>query len=309
MITNFSTTLAQIEIRHLRYFMAVAQHLHFRKAAASLFISQPGLSRQIKDLEATLGAALFERDTRQVRLTAAGVFYRKEVGFLLQELERSSIQVKQVAAGLLAEIKIGFLGSAMQTVIPEMLVQLKLQFSTIKTSLEELSNLAQIKGVIEQRLDIGFVRVQQVSDSLGIHSVHEDSFSLVVPKDHFLNEENFTSLRQCMESPFILFDPAYSPPYFNTIMSLFEQAGFSPKQSHKSVHAQTIFTLVAQNLGLAIVPASLQKGFDMGVRFIALDQLEQRAILSVIWNKQSRNKALVHCLEVLGVPLDKINIL
>jgi len=294
--------LAQIEFRHLRYFMAVASHLHFRKAAEALYISQPGLSRQIKGLETALGVALFKRDTRQVQLTQAGVFYKEEVAFLLQTFERSSRQLKQVAAGVLAEIKIGFLGSAMQTVIPKMLVQLKSEYPNIKTSLEELSNLAQIEGVLAERLDIGFVRLSQLPSSLAMYPVHEDSFSLVVPENHVLNQENFSSLAQCKDSAFILFDPSYSPQYYANIMSLFETAGFTPKESHKSVHAQTIFTLVAEGLGLAVVPSSLQRGFSMGLRFISLEKMDQRAVLSLIWNKKSRNKALLHCLDVLGVP-------
>ena len=98
------------------------------------------------------------------------------------------------------------------------------------------------------------------------------------------------------------FDATYSPQYFANIMSLFEEAGFSPKTSHKSVHAQTIFTLVEKGLGLAIVPTALQKGFRMKVRFISLEHMKQRAVLSLIWHKNSRNKALSHCLDVLKVP-------
>lgn len=298
----FSKKFKGVELRHLRYFMAVAKTLHFKKAAERLFISQPGLSRQIKDLESRLGTPLFERDTRQVSLTPAGEYFIIEVDKIFRELYRASIQLQQVATGVLAEVKIGFLGSAMQTVLPNMLLDLKVQFPKINSSLEELSNQAQLNAVLAHRLDMGFVRVQQVSKPLEMYPVHTDSFSLVVPESHPLTPATFTSLTQCMEAPFILFDPIYSPHYFTTIMSLFKQAGFMPKQSHKSVHAQTIFTLVAQNLGLAIVPASLQKGFDMGVRFIPLNQMPQRAVLSVVWNKESRNKALDHCLAILGVP-------
>lgn len=292
----------QIELRQLRYFLEVANQLHFRKAAASLLISQPALSRQIKQLEENVGVLLFERDSRKVQLTEAGCFYRDEVRLILQELDRSNRLIKQLAAGVRAEIKVGFLGSAMQTVIPEMLLQLESQHPHIKTSLEELSNIAQIEGVLSQRLDLGFVRLTPLSDHLGMYPLHQDSFSLVVPEDHVLNETNFNSLSQCKDHPFILFDATYSPQYFANIMSLFEEAGFSPKTSHKSVHAQTIFTLVEKGLGLAIVPTALQKGFRMKVRFISLEHMKQRAVLSLIWHKNSRNKALSHCLDVLKVP-------
>ncbi|MCW1953971.1 MAG: LysR substrate-binding domain-containing protein [Flavobacteriia bacterium] len=293
----------QIELRQLRYFLELANQLHFRKAAASLLISQPALSRQIKQLEILVGVLLFERDSRKVQLTEAGRFYQSEVTLILQEIDKSHRLLKQLAAGVRAEIKVGFLGSAMQTVIPEMLLELESGFPEIKTSLEELSNIAQIEGVLSQRLDLGFVRLTQVSEHLGMYPLHQDSFSLVVPQDHFLNESNFHSLAQCKDQPFILFDASYSPQYYANIMSLFEEAGFIPKTSHKSVHAQTIFTLVAKGLGLAIVPTALQKGFQMKLRFISLEHMKQRAVLSLIWNKKSRNKGLSHCLDVLNVPV------
>ena len=288
-----------MEFRHLRYFLAVAEELHFRKAAEKLFISQPGLSRQIRQLEEALHTPLFFRDKKKVRLTRAGEYLKGEAEFVLNHLETVARQVTLVGAGQYGEVRIGFLGSAMQGVIPSLLVRLKAYFPGINTSLEELSNSAQVNALLKDRLDLGFVRLGRVPESLHIRPVFEDTFSVVLPENHAVNADNFRSIKQLEKENFILFSQDYSPHYFDTVMSICEEAGFIPKVSHKSVHAQTIFRLVENFLGIAIVPTSLQQGFRMKVKFIPLDHIPQRAVLSVVWKKEHRNRGLDHCISLL----------
>ena len=289
----------QLELRHFRYFLAVAEELHYRKAAEKLFISQPGLSRQIKQMEEILGTPLFVRDKKKVALTAAGVYLKGEVEFILNHLELTRKQVKTISHGNLGEVRIGFLGSAMQVVIPKLLLQLKKSASGIKTSLEELSNRAQVDAIIKDKLDIGFVRLARVPKGVEIAPVYEDTFSVVLPINHQLTSRSFKSMGQLKEEDFVLFAQEYSPLYYDTVMSICEDAGFSPKVSHKSVHAQTIFKLVENSLGIAIVPTSLQHGFQMDVKFIELKKIPQKAVLSVIWKEDNRNPALQNCMDLV----------
>lgn len=293
------TVSYQLELRHFNYFLAVADELHYRKAAEKLFISQPGLSRQIKQMEEILETQLFVRDKKNVALTPAGVYLKAEVEFIINHLEITKKQLKLVSEGNFGEIRIGFLGSAMQTVVPELLLKLREKYPQIKTSLEELSNNAQVNAVLKDKLDIGFVRLARVPEGLGMKTVLEDSFSVVLPKNHPIDIENFKSVHQFKDEDFILFSQDYSPLYFDTVMSICEDAGFTPKVSHKSVHAQTIFKLVENSLGIAIVPTSLQYGFDMGVKFIELKKIKQRAELAVIWKKDNRNPTIKHCLNLV----------
>ncbi len=289
----------QIELRHLHYFLAVAEELHFRRAAEKLFISQPGLSTQIKRLEEVLQTPLFLRDKKRVRLTAAGVYLKGEVEFLLNHLEQTKKQLKQIGAGHLGELRIGFLGSAMQRVIPKLLVRLKERHPNVHTTLEELSNNAQVSALLRDRLDIGFVRLKRVPNPLELHPVFEDTFSVVLPKDHKVRFTSFKNMSSFANEDFILFSQEYSPLYFDTVVSICEDAGFTPKVSHKSVHAHTIFKLVENGLGIAIVPTALQHGFDMEVRFIELKKVPQRAVLSVVWKADNRNPVLKPCLDLL----------
>ncbi|MEM9647284.1 MAG: LysR family transcriptional regulator [Bacteroidota bacterium] len=292
----------QIELRHFVYFLAVAEELHFRKAAEKLFISQPGLSTQIKQMEELLGTQLFVRDKKKVRLTSAGEFLKNEVKFILNHLEQTKKQLKLIDQGRMGEVRIGFLGSAMQNVVPNLLLDLKQEFPLIHTSLEELSNRAQIRDILHDQLDLGFVRLSRVPKGLKLRPVYEDTFSLVLPEDHPLDAHAFKNIRQVSEDDFILFSQDYSPLYYDTVISICEDGGFSPKVSHKSVHAQTIFKLVENKLGIAIVPTALQDGFQMKVKFIELKRIKQRAVLSMVWKEDNRNPALKNCMDLLLKP-------
>lgn len=289
----------QIELRHLRYFKAVAEHLNFHRAARDLAISQPGLSRQIAQLEFHLGTVLLERDRRSVALTAAGRYLHEQLVPQLNRLAGTYEQTRRIGAGRAGEIRIGFLGSAMQAVIPELLLDLKEAHPELHTSLEERSNQEQVRALMEESLDLGFVRLTDLPPELDSCAVVRETFSLVVPEGHPLAAPKFKSVAQLAKEAFILFSPEYSPDYYRTVLSICEDAGFHPRISHKSVHAHTIFKLVEAGLGVAIVPTSLQHGFRLGVRFIELDQVRQRAVLTAVWKREHQNRALDHCIEYL----------
>jgi DNA-binding transcriptional LysR family regulator len=289
----------KIELRHLEYFRAVAEELNFRKAAERLFISQPGLSRQIKQMEEILEVELFYRTKRSVVLTAAGEFLKGEVDYIFNHLELTTQQIKKIAVGKIGELRIGFLGSAAHQVIPDLLVRLSKEFPGIQTNLEELNNHLQVEMLEKDKLDLGFVRLARVPDGLTMKAVHRDTFSLVLPIGHPIDAANFEHVGQLQEESFILFSSDYSSLYFDKIMSICEDRGFTPKISHKSVHALTIFKLVEASLGVAIVPSSLKEGYDLKVKFIEIKDIPQHTELFAVWKTENRNPALKHVLELL----------
>lgn len=288
-----------IELRHLEYFRAVAEELNFGRAADRLFISQPGLSRQIKQMEEILGVMLFERTKRRVELTAAGNFLKAEVDFIFNHLELTKTQLKEIASGNIGELRIGFLGSAAHTVLPELLVKISQNYPGIQSTLEELSNAIQVEMLEKDKLDLGFVRLARVPESLQMKVVHQDTFSVVLPLDHPLANVGFKHVGQLKEENFILFSQDYSSIYYDKIMSICEDKGFSPKITHKSVHALTIFKLVEAGLGVAIVPTSLKEGYDLKVKFIELDKIQQKTELYAVWKKGNRNPVLSKVLELI----------
>jgi DNA-binding transcriptional LysR family regulator len=281
-----------MEFRHLKYLLALGKELHFAKAAEKLFITQPALSKQIMQLEDELGTKLLNRTKRSVSLTPAGKYLMDEADYIINHLNRVVDATKRKGEGEEGEIRIGFVGSAMQSIIPELLEQMSKIHPNIHASLDELDNKDQLDAIARDKLDIGFVRLESVHKGFEQRVVLEDSFSLVVSNKHAVQPQNFKSLDQFKDEQFILFSNDYSQEYYDNIMSIFTDHGFEPKVSHRSVQANSIFRLVERQLGVAIVPTALQGGLDLGVSFIPLNHLPQRTKLIAIWNADNRNEAL-----------------
>ncbi|MBI9060039.1 MAG: LysR family transcriptional regulator [Labilibaculum sp.] len=282
----------QLELRHYKYFLALAEDLHFRKAAERLFISQPGLSRQIKQMEENLGVELFERHNRKVKLSKAGLYMQKELNLHFKRLDDIIEHAKLLSDGLDGHLNLGYLGSAMQDVIPNLMLEFKKNQPNVLFSLKEMDNNKQIQALLNQEIDLGFVRMERVPRGLSIQSVFEDTFSLVLPKEHPINEENFKNLSQLKDESFIFFDSSYSESYYEKMMQIFDESGFSPLVSHNTVNASSIFRLVENNFGISIVPTSLQLGYDMDVKFIELTEIPQRTTLKLVWNSVNTNPIL-----------------
>jgi len=289
----------QIEFRHLRYFLAVAEELHFRKAAEKLYMSQPGLSRQIKQMENELGLTLFERHNRKVKLTKAGTFLHSELDQYFGGLEKVFQKAKLIQDGLIGELSFGYVGSAMQKVIPDLLLKFRKTYPKVLFDLKELDNQKQIEGLLNEGIDLAFVRMEQVPTGLKKLQLLEEPFCLVLPANHKISKKNFKSLDQFKDASFILFDQDYSVSYYDKIMDIFQDAGFIPNAMHNTIHATSIFALIKNGFGLSIVPRSLMSESEVGIKFIELDQVKQRTTLSLVWNPNNRNPLLKNFLEMI----------
>lgn len=289
----------QIELRHIRYFLAVAEELHFRKAAEKLFISQPGLSRQIKFLEEELGVVLFERHNRKVVLTNVGEYLKVEFSLQLKTLTHTLDNAKLLQDGKKGELTISYVGSAMQDVIPNLLINFEKNHPDILFNLNEIDNQKQIEDLLSFTSDIGFVRLERVPRELELKTILKENFCLVLPKNHFINDSNFENLAQFKEESFILFDSKYSASYHEKVMQIFDDCGFSPLISHNTIHSSSIFKLVENNFGISIVPKSLARKEGYKIKFIELDMIPQKTTLSVIWNPKNTNPILNDVLALL----------
>jgi DNA-binding transcriptional LysR family regulator len=290
----------QTEFRHYKYFLAVAEKLHFRKAAEQLFISQPGLSRQIKQMENDLGIKLFERHNRKVELTKAGEYLQKELSDNFKRLDDIVSRAKLLNDGVDGNLKFGYVGSAMQKVIPELLLKFGKKYPNVLINLTEIDNKNQIQALLNQKIDIGFVRMERVPRELNIKPFFEDTFSLVLPKAHKINASNFYNLLQLKDEHFVLFDASYSESYYEKVMQIFDDSGFTPLVSHSTVNASSIYRLVENNLGVSIVPTSLKSGYDLGIKFIELLDIPQRTTLKIVWNKNNSNPILNNFLNLIN---------
>lgn len=282
----------QIELRHLKYFQVLSNELSFRKASEKLFISQPGLSRQIKQMEEIFNVTLFNRTKKKVELSEAGLYLKKEVDFIFNHLINIKEQLENISQGRQSELRIGFLGSAAEKIIPDCVVKLNRIYPEIRTVLQEMPNKLQVKLLEDHQLDIGFVRLQNIPEGISKHLIHQDSFSLVLPKNHPIDNIDDETFKSLYKESFIFFSSEDSPHYFDVIMSICEDHGFRPKVFHKSINALTIYKLVEEGLGIAILPTSLQYGYDLNVKFLELNYIPQKTELYMVWKESNRNPIL-----------------
>lgn len=289
----------QIELRHLRYFRVLASELHFGKAAQRLFISQPGLSRQIKQMEEIYGVPLLERGKRFVKLTAAGTYLKKEIDEIFLHIAKIELEVRTLGEFPITRLRLGFIGSAVQIVLSELLMTLKHDHPSIEVEIQEQSNILQIEMLLREEIDFGFLRIDTLPQGISAIPILTEHFCLVVPKSYPIQQYNFDTLADFKLEQFILFSKDYSQSYYDLIMSVFHSAGFLPRVALRTVNALTIFTLVQQGLGVAIVPASLKRGYNIDVNFIDLDMLEQRTTLYLAWNSKNWHDRMQFLLDIV----------
>jgi DNA-binding transcriptional LysR family regulator len=286
-----------MELRQLRYFLALANELHFRKAAEKLFIVQPALTKQMQDLEAELGVSLFERNTRKVKLSAAGIFLQKEVEEIFERLEKATHTIKMVASGKKGEIKIGYVGSCIHTFLPNLLTQLHDNYPDIQTYLSEMTSAAQLLAVQKGELDIAFLRNPLPNKRLGQTMVFQEPFSLILPKNHALNADNFEGIAQVRHEKFILPTKSDGELYHQLQWSICEDAGFTPKIAHETVHGHTTMKLVEKGLGISVLPTSFCTVTNAAIQFIELKKIPQRAEITALWDLKNPNLSLQCFLE------------
>jgi len=276
-----------MEFRHLRYFVEVANTLHFRKAAENLFISQPPLSRQIKQLEVELGVQLFHRTKKKVELTGEGEYLLTESVKLLYQIEFIKSSVKQIAAGKEGQIKIGYVGAVMHCILPGILMKLKHEFPDITTHLTELGNEDQIQALRNGDIDVGFLRTVVNAKGLNSISVFEETFSLILPKDHPYATSEIKNLKQLADEPFIGFSKSCGPQLIDSVFRICSKAGFYPRVVHESSQLNSIVRLVESGLGYSIVPSSVKHGYSLNVKFIELANYKERAELVMVYHKEN----------------------
>jgi DNA-binding transcriptional LysR family regulator len=274
-----------MELRHLRYFIAVAEELNFTRAAEKLHIAQPPLSQQIQNLEEELGFQLFHRTKRAVALTEAGQIFFEEAQKILQQVEKAIQLGKQTSRGEIGQLTIGFVSSAAHNVVPTMVQAFRTLHPGVKLELRELTTDEQLQRLQDGRIDIGFVR-PPVDESFNSEIVFEEPLIVALPATHPMAKCDRVELRSLSGEPFILFPRSLAPGLYDPIVSFCQQAGFSPIAAQEATQMQTIVSLVAAEIGIAIVPASMQNFQRNGVVYKFLSESSPIVSIALIWRKQ-----------------------
>jgi DNA-binding transcriptional LysR family regulator len=281
-----------MELRHLHYFIAVAEELHFSRAAERLHISQPPLSQQILSLEEELGVKLFERTKRHVQLTEAGKVLLERSYLVLAQLEQAIAVTQQIGRGEVGRLAIGFVDSATYTVFPEVLRVFRAQFPAVELRLHEMTTAQQIQALHHKQVDIGIVRSAISEPGVSVECFWPESLVLALPETHPLSAQPKVSLSALANELFIFFPAKMGPIFYEQIMHSCQQAGFRPKVAQEAVQMQTIVGLVAAGLGIAIVPASMQNFHRGGVIYRPLQEQIPQTGLYLTWRQHDASPVI-----------------
>ena len=275
-----------MELRYLKYFLAVAEELSFTKAAEKLFISQPPLSRQIMELEEELQARLFIRNNKKVELTEAGKYFENEVREIFQHLERISVKTKKIADNVSGEFRIAYISSIYSSVISDLIKHLKERFPYVNFKLFEVSTTRQITALEQGKIELGIIRSPIKSPKIKSQLWFQDGFSVVYNKSliQITSEEEIPNLK---DETFVFFNKDYAPHYHEVLLELCAFYGFEPKIIHESNNINSIVQLVKNGLGISIVPSNIAKNNkDPEIGFIELKKVKLLTDVSLISSKE-----------------------
>ncbi|KAA0949070.1 MULTISPECIES: LysR family transcriptional regulator [unclassified Pseudomonas] len=279
-----------MELRHLRYFIAVAEELHFGRAAQVLGISQPPLSQQIQALEQEIGARLFERTNRRVELSEAGRLFLQEARLVLAQVGKAADVARRAQLGELGELKIGFTSSApFNSSIPQAIFAFRQAFPAVHLSLQEMSSTEVAESLVDESIQVGLMRPLPLPDSLSVVELMREPLVAVLNAGHPLvdGSERGLHLAQLADEPFVFFPRTYGSGLYAQLLNLARDAGFSPHFAQEAGEAMTIIGLVAAGLGVSVLPASYQRIRIDGVVYRTL--LDQEAVTAV-WLVQRKGQ-------------------
>jgi DNA-binding transcriptional LysR family regulator len=246
---------SEIELRHLHYFLAVAETLHFSQAAERLGIAQPPLSHQIKRLEQMVGHRLFDRTTRGVRLTLAGQLLADRARGTIDKVHDDLAQVRRLGRGEEGTLTVGFSGSVMFTNLPAAIESYRRRFPKVELRLREFDTSAQISRLLNGTLDLAFLRDGDPTDGIDMATVLKERYVAVLPAAHALARKSALRMADLRDQPFIFYARRMGPLAFDRTMACCERAGFRPNIVQDAPQWPTLVRLVAAGLGVSLAPA------------------------------------------------------
>lgn len=247
-----------VDLRLLRQFVAVAEELHFHRAAARLHMSQPPLTAAIRRLEEEVGSELILRGNRTLGLTASGAVLLSEARLLLQQADRALLATQDAAAGRTGSIRLGYVGSALYGRLPEVIRNFRLANADVRLELIEATSARQIQMLREKRLDVGVV-IPPVFDAedLQLQPFDTDRLAIALPRAHRLAQGDAVTIAELADEPFVLWPAREGRGFHSQVVRLCAAAGFSPRVVQEAHGMHAVLSLVAVEAGISVVPASM----------------------------------------------------
>ncbi|MGI8713675.1 MAG: LysR substrate-binding domain-containing protein [Solirubrobacteraceae bacterium] len=282
-----------LELRQLRYFVAVAEELHFGRAAARLHMAQPPLSQAIRRLEDAVGCALFARTSRSVRLTAAGEAFLERARRTLRRVEDDVHEARSIGAGQTGRLNVGFVGSAMLTTLPEILSRYVAAYPDVQLQLHESFTARVIAGLLAGEIDAGIARDAEPVAGLVATPMLSEPFIAVLPIDHPHARDASVSVAALADTPFVYPPRSAGARAFEKPLLLCEQQGFRPHIAHEASHWLTILRLVGAGLGVSLAPACVRQIAIPEVSCVSLQETRVVSELTLL-HRAGEHRPMVH---------------
>jgi DNA-binding transcriptional LysR family regulator len=272
-----------LELRHLRYFVAVAEELHFGRAALRLHLSQPPLSQQIRKLEEILGYTLFVRTSRSVTLTKAGEDFLERARRTLRNVQRDMDETRSIGRGEVGSLNIGFVGSGMLATLPGIFKAYREAYPRVRLYLHESFTARVVEGLENGTLDAGILRDGDPTDGLNITTIFSEPYVAVLPATHPRAKQKNISPGMLRDEPFIYYPRSAGARAFEKPMTLFEEYGFRPHIAQEASHWLTILSLIGAGLGVSVAPACVARVASREVVCLPLRGVKIVSTIELAW--------------------------
>jgi DNA-binding transcriptional LysR family regulator len=248
-----------MDLRHLRYFIAVAEELSFTRAADRLHIAQPPLSQQIRQLEEELGVTLLHRTKRHVALSAAGQVFLEHAKQILRATEVASVQARRAQRGEIGRLAVGFFEHMSYTLLPPIFRAYRERFPDVEVDVRWFPVIGQADALRRSDVDISFMRPVADFEDITTEALVTEPFVIAVPASHPFAAEDSLSLTDCAAERFVMYTPHLAPDFHDMILRMCATAGFAPRVALEVGQVYTCLGLVSSGIGLAFVPSSVQR--------------------------------------------------
>jgi DNA-binding transcriptional LysR family regulator len=296
-----------MELRHLKYFVAVVEWKGFREASRRLHVAQPAISQTLTNLETEIGVKLFEKSGRSVQLTREGEIFYSETLRTLEQSERAVDAVQRAARGEVGTLSVAFCGADTHSFMPDLVRKYKEKFPGVRVNLLEMNSVQQEAAFAERTIDVGFTRSLSPNLSATVQSrlLSRDPLVAVLPACRRLKDKR-VKVEDLAKERFILYHRKGAPPLFDSILGLCNERGFSPNVENQPDMLQTVLTLVAADQGVAIVPSCAFTLGISGVQFLRLRPDSIRTELVIAWPKIARSAPLSSFVDLVEASIPDI---
>lgn len=297
-----------MELRHLRYFAAVAQYLNYSEASRRLHVAQPAISQTILDLEDELGVKLLLRTKRTVQLTAAGNAFLRETEEILRRAAEAQRLTQRAARGEVGSLGIGFFGTAAAPILPALVQAYRRKFPDVELRLYELNPDQQLAAIDDGRIDLGFSRPLPPDRRTEFEEevVYTDRLAIALPAAHALARQKVVRLKSVAGEPFVQFHRKGAPGLFDEVIAVCRRAGFSPRIVNEPNFMATVMTLVESGLGVSLIPRCVRSLNRPLAVVRPIEPQSARIPLCIAWRKSAQSPVLSAFLDILRASMPQI---